>query len=217
MTEQPQKEYIITMARIIKARNMLMADGYHNADVLDRMVNLLRSRPAPPPAHPQRCDTCEYYNGGKYFDKCKNDIFPDNMDSTERQYIKDWISSRGCASHSPRTSAPATPDDPIESRFLTKREAWEVGYDDAAGQILIENQLRAKQQNKPPAPSADAVLDELDRWAMAMTSIHNLAEKTDYGWRWAMEQLRDKIKALRVSDQLRQQHPNSKQEAHRDE
>jgi len=39
------QEYIITMGRIIKARNMLMVDGYHNADVLDRMVNLLRARP----------------------------------------------------------------------------------------------------------------------------------------------------------------------------
>jgi hypothetical protein len=51
MTPQPQQptEYIITMSRIIKARNMLMYDGYKNADVLDRMVNLLRSRPAPSP------------------------------------------------------------------------------------------------------------------------------------------------------------------------
>ena len=49
---QPQQEYIITMGRIIKARNMLMVDGYHNADVLDRMVNLLRARPHTSPPAP---------------------------------------------------------------------------------------------------------------------------------------------------------------------
>jgi hypothetical protein len=50
---QPQQqEYIITMGRIIKARNMLMADGYHNADVLDCMVNLLRARPHTNPPAP---------------------------------------------------------------------------------------------------------------------------------------------------------------------
>jgi hypothetical protein len=54
---QPQ-EYIITMGRIIKARNMLIVDGYYNADVLDRMVNLLRARPhtsppAPAPEEPE--------------------------------------------------------------------------------------------------------------------------------------------------------------------
>ena len=48
---QPQG-YIITMGRIIKARNMLMVDGYHNADVLNRMVNLLRARPNTSPPAP---------------------------------------------------------------------------------------------------------------------------------------------------------------------
>ena len=50
---QPQG-YIITMGRIIKARNMLMVDGYHNADVLDRMVNLLRARPHTSPPAPEQ-------------------------------------------------------------------------------------------------------------------------------------------------------------------
>jgi hypothetical protein len=50
--QQQPKEYIITMGRIIKARNMLMVDGYHNADVLDRMVNLLRARPHTSPPEP---------------------------------------------------------------------------------------------------------------------------------------------------------------------
>jgi hypothetical protein len=49
------KEYIISMGRIIKVRNMLMVDGYHNTDVLDRMVNLLRTRPhTPAPDDEQR-------------------------------------------------------------------------------------------------------------------------------------------------------------------
>ena len=59
--QQQPKEYIITMGRIIKARNMLMVDGYHNADVLDRMVNLLRARPHTSPPAPNNQWT--YKNG----------------------------------------------------------------------------------------------------------------------------------------------------------
>lgn len=65
MTPQPQPtEYIITMARIIKARNMLMVDGYKNADVLDRMVNLLRSRPNTPAAPSTEEEMREAYQNG---------------------------------------------------------------------------------------------------------------------------------------------------------
>jgi hypothetical protein len=76
------QEYIITMGRIIKARNMLMVDGYHNADVLDRMVNLLRARPhtsPPAPAHRtwESChkhfacpdgEECWYWSADYYWD-----------------------------------------------------------------------------------------------------------------------------------------------------
>ena len=71
------QEYIITMGRIIKARNMLIVDGYHNADVLDRMVNLLRARPhtsLPAPAPDEKCEICgnplEYHNNAYRW--CKN-------------------------------------------------------------------------------------------------------------------------------------------------
>lgn len=49
--------------------------------------------------HPQRCENgCIHHTDGKYFDKCKNDVFPDDMDSTERRYIKDWVKFHGCCS-----------------------------------------------------------------------------------------------------------------------
>ena len=70
---QPQQEYIITMGRIIKARNMLMVDGYHNADVLDRVVNLLRARPHTPAPEPdQKAPICE--NCGLDNTTCRMDM-----------------------------------------------------------------------------------------------------------------------------------------------
>lgn len=94
MTPHPQpKEYIITMARIIKARNMLMADGYHNADVLDRMVNLLRSHPHTPAAPeikvaccaacPCRTPTCDI--------ECKEWLSQQDHDATIRNQTLDNI------------------------------------------------------------------------------------------------------------------------------
>ena len=60
-----------------------------------RKANEGRAQP-----HPQRCETCGNYKVGKYADTCKGEIFPDHMDSAERQYILDWVKDHGCASHS---------------------------------------------------------------------------------------------------------------------
>ena len=74
---QPQQEYIITMGRIIKARNMLMVDGYHNADVLDRMVNLLRARPhTSPPAPCTNPELCSLLREQKVAAKAARQLIP---------------------------------------------------------------------------------------------------------------------------------------------
>ena len=47
-----------------------------------------------------RCETCEKYTETPYLSFCDGLAFRDNLDSVDKEYIKEWIERVGCASHS---------------------------------------------------------------------------------------------------------------------
>ena len=77
--------------------------------------------------HELRCETCKKYSETKYLSFCEGLAFRDNLDSAEREYIKEWIERVGCASHSSAKS---------EAVLEVVRRLYDAGFKDAL--VIIE-------------------------------------------------------------------------------
>jgi hypothetical protein len=73
--------------------------------------------------HPLRCETCKKHSETKYLSFCEGLAFRDNLDSAEKEYIKEWIERVGCASHSSTTTSAEKVLEQIVEYLEPKRES----------------------------------------------------------------------------------------------
>ncbi len=102
---------------------------------------------APESKHERRCDNgCIHFKEGKYVNQCKDEKFPDNMDSAEDEYILKWISSHGCASYDNGTPAPCLPikfkifyGEHIVARYFVKGICVPVSFETVINMVIAES------------------------------------------------------------------------------